>query len=168
MSFVKSALGFELFNGKHILKDLGKHPWRALTGIDPASTTVWNKVLGRNDQPLVDQMGGAYGGHFISAFGNKDGGVYQDARDHGIDTKPAGYLQDAAHIVAAIYGLNGLPGGDSGGGMQMPSMPQQQPEQQTTTDLRQVEAERRRKAMIAQALRESGNQSAFPDSTYYG
>ena len=135
---IKDIFKFEGFNGKHILKDLGKHPWRAVTGIDPLSTGAWNKVLGRHDQPLVDQMGGAYGGHVISAFGNKDGGVYADAQKAGIDTKSGGQMQDAAHVIAALIAGNYLQGklptqeGNNGFNFQQGSIggQQQQPEQQ--------------------------------------
>lgn len=103
MSFVKDALSFELFHGKDLWKRLRKDPKRLLLGVDPWSTKVWNKVLGRNDEPLVDQMGGAYGGHTFSAFGNKDGGVYERARAAGVPTGPGGKMQDLAHIIAALY-----------------------------------------------------------------
>lgn len=129
---LKDILGFELFNGKHILKDLGKHPWRSVTGIDPLSTGAWNKVLGRNDEPLVDQMGGAYGGHAISAFGNKDGGVYKAAQDAGIDTTSGGRAQDAAHVIAALiagnYFAGKMPQSNQPGGMGSQQQRQQQEE----------------------------------------
>lgn len=123
MSFLSSDLGFEAFVGKDFLKGLSKDPKRAFLGVDPLSTKAWNAVLGRKDEPLVDQLGGAYGGHTISAFGNNDGGVYKRARDAGIDTGAGEKMQDAAHIVASIYGANGLygaAGGNAGSGVSGP------------------------------------------------
>ena len=167
MSFFGDVLGFEKFNAKDMFKKVVKNPLQLVTGVDPLSTKAWNKVLGTHNEPIVDQMGGAYGGHVISAFGNKDGGVYGRAQDAGIDTKAGGQMHDGAHVIAALYGLSALGGGQGNGGMPMPG----QGQQQTAVDpyaAQREEAERRRKEMLVQALRESGNQSAFPDTSIYG
>lgn len=120
MSFLGSTLGFEAFNAKDMWNKLRQDPKRAVLGVDPLSTKAWNAVLGEHKEPIVDQLGGAYGGHVVSAFGNKDGGVYKRAQDAGIDTKAGGQLQDAAHVISAIYGGNGLygaGGGNAGSGI---------------------------------------------------
>ncbi|MGC4028930.1 MAG: hypothetical protein QM696_08665 [Steroidobacteraceae bacterium] len=105
MNFLNNVLGFEAFNAKDMLGKLKKNPERLFLGAaDPLSSRMWGKVTGKDYEPLVDQMGGAYGGHTLSVFGNKDGGVYQRARDAGIDTNAGGMMHDAAHIVSAMYG----------------------------------------------------------------
>jgi hypothetical protein len=119
MSFLGDALGFELFHAKDLWKRLKKDPKRLILGVDPASTKVWNTVLNRDDEPLVDQMGGAYDGNWLSLSG--DGGVYKRARENGIDTGAGLSMQRLAHAVAAIYagnafgGLGGGAGGSAGG-----------------------------------------------------
>jgi hypothetical protein len=87
---------------------LRKDPKRAILGVDPWSTKAWNAVLGRDDEPLVDQLGGAYAGHTFSSGENKDGGVYARAEAAGVPTNAGGDLQDAAHVIASIYGAQGL------------------------------------------------------------
>lgn len=126
MSTLGDILGFEKFNLKDMAKKIKKDPWRLAAGaVDPASTKLWNKVTGKKTEPLVDQMGGAYGGHTISAFGNTDGGVYQRAREADINTKAGGVVHDLAHVVSALYagsygagklkGLGESRGGEQGG-----------------------------------------------------
>ena len=119
MSFLGDDLGFNLFVGKAFLKNLSKDPKRAVLGVDPLSTKAWNTVLGRKDKPLVDQLGGPYGGHVVSAFGKQDGGVYKRAEEAGINTENSKKMQDFAHVIAAIYGANGIAniGGGSGQGL---------------------------------------------------
>lgn len=114
MGFLSDELGFESFVGKDFLKNLSKDPKRLVLGVDPLSTKAWNAVLGRHDDPLVDQLGGPYGGHVISAFGKQDGGVYKRAEDAGINTESSKKMQDVAHVVASIYGANGLYGATGG------------------------------------------------------
>jgi hypothetical protein len=109
MGTLSDILGFEKFNLKDMWRKIKDDPERLLIGaVDPASTKMWNKVLGKDYEPIVDQMGGAYGGHTISAFGNTDGGVYGRARDAGIDVDAGAGMHDIAHTVAAIYGGQGL------------------------------------------------------------
>ncbi|HEY1129127.1 MAG TPA: hypothetical protein VGF12_06970 [Roseateles sp.] len=100
-----SLLDFEGFHGKQILKDIAKKPTRLLTGVDPASTKLWNKVLGTNDKPIVDQMGGA----------TQD--RYRQAEAAGIDTRTGKAMQGLAHVVAAAYAAGGLAGAGSGSGV---------------------------------------------------
>lgn len=110
MSFIDDIFDFERFHGTDLWRRLRADPKRLALGVDPLSTKLWNQILNRDDEPLVDQMGGPYGGHTISAFANKDGGVYERARDAGIDTDAGGGMHDAAHVIAAIYGAQGLAG----------------------------------------------------------
>lgn len=96
-SFLKDVSGFKLLEGKNIVKDIVKNPIRAFVGsADPLSTKVWNKVLHRDDKPLVDQMGGA----------TKERS--DQARAAGIDPKNGESVEKVAHVVAAIYGANAL------------------------------------------------------------
>jgi hypothetical protein len=112
-----SSLGqFELFNAKDMLKKIKKDPERLLLGaVDPLSTKMWSGITGKKMSPLVDQMGGPEGGSTISAFGNADGGVYKRAEDAGIDTKAGRGMNNAAHVLSALfaggYGLGQLGGG---------------------------------------------------------
>jgi len=121
MSDIGDLLGFEGFQLKDWWKKIKKDPERLLLGaVDPWSSKLWGKVLNKDYEPLVDQMGGAYGGHTISAFGENDGGVYERAREAGIDTGPAEVVNDAAHVVASLYGgagaAKGLGAAFGGGG----------------------------------------------------
>lgn len=116
MSYFGDALKFENFALKDLWKGIKKDPKRLVLGVDPWSTKAWNKVLGRDDEPLVDQLGGPYGGHTFSAFGNKDGGVYARAEKAGVPTNAAGSLHDTAHVISALYGAAGIGGAFGGGG----------------------------------------------------
>lgn len=104
MSFLGNVIGFEGFHGKRLGQALMKDPSRLITGVDPASTGLWNTVLGTHKHALVDQMGGATG---------KD---YQAARAAGIDTTAGQDVQDLAHVVAGAYGAAGLAGAAGAGG----------------------------------------------------
>jgi hypothetical protein len=102
---------FDKFALKDIWGQIKDNPERLLVGaIDPWSTKAWNSALGKDWEPMIDQMGGPYGGHTVSAFGNQDGGVYKRAADAGIDTKKGGQMHDIAHIVSAFYGGQGIMG----------------------------------------------------------
>lgn len=96
MSYLGDLLQFEGFHGKEILKDIWNKPTRLLTGVDPASTKLWNGILGTDDKPIVDQMGGATSQR------------YKDAEAAGIDTSAGRTGQNIAHVVAALYGAQGL------------------------------------------------------------
>ena len=103
---------FDSFALKDIWKGIKKNPERLLLGaVDPWSTKMWNGITGKDYEPLVDQMGGPYGGHTLSAYGNNDGGVYARARAAGIDTTQGEQMHDVAHTIAAIFGAQGLGGG---------------------------------------------------------
>lgn len=116
MSFLGNVFDFEAFNLKDMWGKLKDDPERIFLGAaDPLSSKFWGEVTGKDYEPLVDQMGGAYGGDWISAFGNgQDGGVYGRAKEAGIDTKAGGYMHDAAHVLSAIFGGQGLMGSSFG------------------------------------------------------
>jgi hypothetical protein len=121
MSWFGNVFDFEKFNLKDMFGKIKKDPERILIGAaDPISSKAWGGLLGKKYEPLVDQMGGAYGGHMFSAFDNKDGGVYGRANAAGIDTKAGGSIHDAAHVISALYagnyGLDKLGGIFNGGG----------------------------------------------------
>ena len=112
MGYLSDSLDFEKFFASDLLKGIKKDPKRLVLGVEPASTWAWNKILGRNDQPLVDQMGGPYDGRVFS-FGHGNGGVYDRAQAAGIDTDSASMNHDAAHLIAGSYALGaGFGGGD--------------------------------------------------------
>lgn len=115
MGYLSDSLDFEKFFAKDLWSGIKKDPKRLVLGVDPASTWAWNKILGRDDKPLVDQMGGPYDGRVVS-FGHGDGGVYDRAQAAGINTKSAAGNHDAAHMIAASYALGGGLGGNNGGG----------------------------------------------------
>ena len=91
MSFLDDLFSFEGFHGKEILSDIWHDPSRLLTGVDPFSTNMWNGILGTDNEPLVDQWGGATDQRYI------------DAEAKGIDTGAGRMGQDVAHMVASSY-----------------------------------------------------------------
>lgn len=109
MGFFDDTLDFELFHGKEIAKDIWTHPRRLITGVDPFSTKMWNGILGTDDEPIVDQMGGATSQR------------YEDAEAEGINPKSGRKMQDLAHVVTALFAGNyggeqaGLWGGSGSG-----------------------------------------------------
>lgn len=82
------------------LKNLGNHfksnPMQMVTGVDPASTSFWNKVSGTNNNPWVTQMGGETA---------KD---YQNSASRGINTEDGQYMGTLANAVAGWYAGQGL------------------------------------------------------------
>jgi hypothetical protein len=106
MSGLSDIFDFKIFEGKKILSDIRKKPSRLLTGVDPASTSFWNKVKGSDDKAIVDQYGGT----------TKENMAAMDKA--GINTGPGRAMEGIAHIVASIYagkGLSGIGGGASAG-----------------------------------------------------
>lgn len=103
-----SILSFEGFNLKKIGKLVKKNPERLLLGaLDPASSKAWGKVLGKDYEPAVDQMGGP------------TGKTFDEAKAAGIDTGASQTTHGIAHVVAAViaggYGAGQL-GGAAGAG----------------------------------------------------
>lgn len=79
-------------------------PTRLITGVDPASTGVWNKILGTDDKPLVTAAGGPT----------------SDTLDRVGASKGTRNWYKAADTIASIWGLAGagsaLSGAAGGGG----------------------------------------------------
>lgn len=104
MSWFGDVGNFELFNLKGMGKQIKDNPARLLYGsADPFSTKVWNKVLGRDDKPLVDQWGGAADHR------------YDDAEEAGINTGPGKTMHGVAKTIAGIF-AGGAAAGAMGGG----------------------------------------------------
>lgn len=104
MSFFGDVGSFELFNLGAMGNQVKDNPARLFYGsADPFSTGMWNKVLGTNDKPLVDQWGGAAPQR------------YEEAQDAGINTGPGKTMHTIAKTIASIY-AGGAAGGLLGGG----------------------------------------------------
>lgn len=104
MSWFGDLGQFELFNLKGMADQVKDNPFRLLYGAaDPFSTKVWNKILGRDDKPLIDQWGGAAEHR------------YEDAENAGIDTGAGRTGHNIAKAVASFYA--GGYGADKAGGL---------------------------------------------------
>lgn len=104
MSWLGNLGQFEAFNLKGMLNQVKDNPARLLYGsADPFSTKVWNKILGTDDKPLIDQWGGAAEHR------------YQEAEDAGIDTGAGRTGHNIAKTVASFYA--GGYGADKAGGL---------------------------------------------------
>jgi hypothetical protein len=99
---VKKVVDFEKFNLKDIGDKLKDDPKRLLLGVDKGSTKVWNKVLGRDDEPIVNEWGGP------------TPEAYQRATEAGIDVGPGAGMHQIAQAIAGTiaggYGLDKLAG----------------------------------------------------------
>lgn len=161
MGWLEDIFEFEKENLKYMWDGIKDDPERLLIGaIEPFSTELWNTVLDKDYEPLVDQMGGAYGGDWISVA-DPDGGVYGIAKDKGIDTEAGGGMHDIAHVVAAAiagnYGMGQIPGGEyanMGGGKGGNKQPPQADfkKSEPVFDIETIE-EKRRKRELAEMLR---------------
>jgi hypothetical protein len=104
MSFLGNLGSFEAFNLKGMLNQVKDNPARLFYGsADPLSTKVWNKILGTDDKPLIDQWGGAAKHR------------YQEAEDAGIDTSAGRTGHNVAKTIASFYA--GGYGADKAGGL---------------------------------------------------
>lgn len=90
--FLKKVLKFEKSHFKNLWRGLKDDPKRLILGVDPLSTKMWNKILGRDDRALVNQLGGATAHD------------YQTAMDEGIDIGPGKQVQDVAGMIAGAIG----------------------------------------------------------------
>jgi hypothetical protein len=188
MSFLKDVLGFERFN----LKDMGKKlsAKRLLLGaVDPFSTRMWNQThMGKDWEPIVDQMGGAYGGSALT-LGDTGEGVYGRAKAAGVPTEAGAGMHDIAHVITSLFaggygagklggmagnappwlqkaysGFTGMPGGNPGMGQQIVDPMQQQQTMQMMAALLQKQ---RMNPFLPQNKRvRAGNYSA--GGNYYG
>ena len=104
MSTLSDILGFESFNLKDMWKKARKDPERLLLGaVDPFATRMWNQTgIGEDWEPIVDQMGGAYGGSALT-LGDTGEGVYGRARAAGVPTEAGAGMQDIAHLVTSLF-----------------------------------------------------------------
>jgi hypothetical protein len=164
MSSLKDLLGFELFNLKDMWKGIKKDPERLFLGAaEPLGSSLWGGILGKDYEPLIDQMGGPYGGSAISAFGNTDGGVYGRAEAAGIDTNAGRNMNNIAHIVAALmagnYAMGQMPQGAQSNNqfsqfnqMRPPQQQQQQPQQIPNLYMESLMRKKQREEMLAQLL----------------
>ncbi len=125
MGFFDDLFKFEGFQIKDWWDKARDNPEQLFFGgADPLGAKILGGITGKEYEPFIDQMGGPYGGHTISAFGNNDGGVYGRAEKAGINTDAGAAGHDAAHVVASIFGGQGLQNagqgllGGGGGGAQ--------------------------------------------------
>jgi hypothetical protein len=119
MGWLSDNLDFEKFHLSDMWDRLKDDPKRLLLGVDPFSTSIWNTALGRDDDPIMNQLGGPMGGDYL---GIGSGGVYDRAQEAGVNTGPAMQMHDLAETVAAFYGAGGAARGlgnigGSGGGI---------------------------------------------------
>jgi len=106
---LKKAIGydFEKFNFKSMWEQLKKNPGRALIGsFDPASTKMWNEILGRDDDPIINQLGGPTSQRYVDYV--QQGGDPRAA-------KSAATAHQIAATIASIYAGGAL--GAVAGGM---------------------------------------------------
>ncbi|MBV2183160.1 MAG: hypothetical protein KUL88_01275 [Rhizobium sp.] len=104
MSWLGDVASFESFNFGKMAQQIGKNPLRLAYGsADPFSTNVWNKILGTNDKPLIDQYGGAAPQR------------YEEAKQAGINTGPGATMHGIARTIASMYAGGAL--GKAAGGM---------------------------------------------------
>ena len=90
--FFKRALRFEKENLKHMVGLIKKDPERLLIGaIDPFSTKLWSKILGKDYEPIINQFGGPTEGAFARA----------EAK--GVNIGPASAMHKTAQLIAAFY-----------------------------------------------------------------
>lgn len=94
MGWLSDALRFEVQHTKDIFKNIKKDPKRLVLGLDPLTTGFWNWALDRNDEPIVNQLGGAT---------ERD---YESAEAKGINTGPGRTMHGVAGTVAGWYGGN--------------------------------------------------------------
>lgn len=114
MGTLKDVWDFEGVNFGNIWKQIKDDPERLLYGsIDPFSTELWNTILGEDEEPMINQLGGPMGSGW-SGLG-ENGGVYDMAREKGINTEWSEKSHDVAEVIAAIYGAAGA--GDALGGL---------------------------------------------------
>lgn len=78
---------------QYITEGIQKDPERAFLGAeDPLGTGIWNKVLGKDWDPAVNEVGGP------------TKGTYEQAQKQGIDTGTAAFLQQVADTTAKMIG----------------------------------------------------------------
>lgn len=110
MGILSDIADFESVNFKDIYDKLRRDPERAFIGaIDPFSSWMWGSITGKDYEPLINQLGGPYGG---GALGTDNyGGVYEKAENKGVNTYPSAASHDVAEMISAIYGMQGASSG---------------------------------------------------------
>ncbi len=117
MSFnLKDSHDFDQYWLKNLFGGIKDDPWRLITGIDPISTGLWNKILGKDEEPLVNAMGGPMGGGDLGLSFN-GGGIYDDAEAAGINPDSGIGQHNVAKVLTAIFATQGAGGFDAIGGM---------------------------------------------------
>jgi len=92
VKFFKNALSFEKESLSYIVKLVKEDPERIFIGaIDPFSSKVWGTLLGKDYEPLINQMGGPTQANF------------ENAAAKGVDIGPASALHTAASMIASFY-----------------------------------------------------------------
>lgn len=110
MGILSDVLDFEKVNFKDIYDKLREDPERAFIGaVDPFSSWMWGQITGKDYEPLVNQLGGPYGGGGLGT-GNT-GGVYEKAEAQGVNTYPSAVSHDIAEVIAMMYGGQGAASG---------------------------------------------------------
>lgn len=108
MGWLSDVLGLDLNVGGQLLSSIGSDPTRLLTGVDPASTDLWNKVLGTHNKPLTDWFGGATSDQI------------KKAASEGINVGPGETMYNIADAIAGVevggqaLGAFGGTGGSAG------------------------------------------------------
>jgi hypothetical protein len=117
MSTLGDLNEFVKYARKSAFNTIKKNPARLLYGaVDPASTWAWNKVLGRDDKPILNQLGSPQGGGDLGL--SKTGGVYKDARKDGVSSNAVQRGQTFFGIgdtIAGFYGGSAAAGALGGG-----------------------------------------------------
>ena len=97
---LRDALSFEKFQLKDVWDQIREDPWRIFLGSGtPLSTGMWNGLLGRDDEPIMNQWGGPTEERFARA------------QEDGIDTESAEGAHAVAQGISQMYAGNYLTGG---------------------------------------------------------
>jgi hypothetical protein len=105
VGWFSDALKFESWRGKQFWDAIRDDPQRLFTGaFDPIGTSIYNGITGDNLEPLGNQLGAP----------TED--QYARAEARGMNTSGARTMNDAAQVIAAIYGGQALAGAAGVGG----------------------------------------------------
>src|SRR3990167_6764072 len=101
MGFLRDVLKFERYALKDMWRKVKDDPERLLLGaVDPFSTRVWNQTgIGKDWEPLTDQLGGQYGGSTLGG----DEGVYGRAREAGVPTEAGAQMHGLARVISSMF-----------------------------------------------------------------
>jgi hypothetical protein len=96
---LKSTAKVQALGWKDGIKAIGKDPTRLLTGIDPVSTGLWNKIKGTDDKALVN------------LYGSPTKDTFRHAEEKGIDTTGARDFFKIGDSIAGFMGGSAALGG---------------------------------------------------------